>query len=197
MLNFPFLIAPFALLLPLGMQAASEQPENGVGIPATWHQAAGAERRISPLPLSEQAPAWSPVFEGVGPANSEQVRIERRIILRISPVSGAARESLAADAPRAQPNMRVVERAMGKCVESANIGGVADRGDRLLMFMRDRRTIAAKLEKGCSPRDFYRGFYMERSDDGKVCVQRDRLLSRSGAKCQVARFSELVLKPVD
>ena len=93
--------------------------------------------------------------------------------------------------------MRVVERKMGKCIQTAQIGGVADRGDSLVMFMRDRRTVAAKLEKGCSPRDFYRGFYMENSEDGKICVQRDRLMSRSGAKCQVDSFRELVLEPVE
>ena len=62
------------------------------------------------------------------------------------------------------------------------------------MFMRDRRTIAAQLEKGCSPRDFYRGFYVERSDDGQLCVARDRIMSRSGAKCRVAKFSRLMLE---
>ena len=89
----------------------------------------------------------------------------------------------------------MVERDAGPCIDSAGIGAVADRGDRLLLFMRDRRTIAARLEKGCSPRDFYRGAYMERSEDGRICVQRDRLMSRAGTKCQVAKFTELVVEP--
>ena len=65
------------------------------------------------------------------------------------------------------------------------------------MFLKDRRVFAAKLEKGCSPRDFYRGFYMENSEDGRLCIKRDRLMSRAGAKCQVDSFKELVVEQVD
>ena len=195
--SLPILFAPLALLLPLGWHGAGEDKDAGIPAAATSQQTRDADRKISPLPLSEQAPGWSPVFDGIGPATGEQVRIERRVILRISPAPGPARQSLTAEAPRAQQRTRIVERKMGKCVESANIGGVADRGDHLVMFLRDRRMVAARLEKGCSPRDFYRGFYMERSEDGKICVERDRLMSRSGAKCQVDSFRELVVEPVD
>ena len=194
--SLPILLAPFALLLPLGMQGLGDERGAEVQDPQVFTQSHEGERRISPMPLSQEAPAWSALFEGIGPATSEQVRIERGIILRISPVPGPARRSFNADVPSARP-MRVVERPVGDCIESSRVGGVADRGEHLLMFMRDRRTIAARLEKGCSPRDFYRGFYMESSEDGKICVRRDRLMSRSGVKCQVARFSELVLEPAE
>lgn len=191
--SLPILFAPLALLVPLGLQGMDADAGKGVLDPVVAEQGRKDERRISPLPLSPEAPAWSPLFDGIEPATGEQVRIERRVILRVSPAPGNARQSLMA-AP--QP-MRVVERKMGQCLDGANIGGVADRGNHLVMFLRDRRTVAARLEKGCSPRDFYRGFYMERSEDGKICAKRDRLMSRSGAKCQVASFSELVLEPVD
>ncbi|MBX7540807.1 hypothetical protein [Qipengyuania sphaerica] len=192
--SLPILFAPLALLLPLGMQGVGDGHEADVVDSQLSRQSHEGERRISPLPLSDQAPAWSPLFDGIAPSNNEQVRIERGIILRISPAPGPALRNFNAEAPRP---MRVVERPLGECIESARVGGVADRGEHLLMFMRDRRTIAARLEKGCSPRDFYRGFYMERSEDGKICVRRDRLMSRSGAKCQVAKFSELVLEPAE
>lgn len=193
--SFSALFTPFALLLPLGLLGAPAQER--------WEreqiaeQSNEGERRISPLPLSEEAPGWSPVFEGIGPSLSEQVRIERRVILRIAPASGLVRRDVTGDAVPSQPRTRVIERPAGKCVNSAAIGGVADRGDHLLMFMRDRRIIAARLEKGCTPRDFYRGFYVERRDDGQLCIARDRIMSRSGAKCQFTKFSQLVVERVE
>ena len=60
------------------------------------------------------------------------------------------------------------------------------------MYMRDRQIISAELEKACSPRDFYLGFYVERSPDGQLCVNRDRLMSRAGAKCRIADFRRLI-----
>lgn len=196
--SLPIMLAPFALLLPLSMQFGDHRADAGDVGETTYHQANEGERKISPLPLSREAPAWSPLFDGIEPETGQQVRIDRRVILRISPAPAPERNrrNPNADAPQSPP-VRIVERPMGDCIESAKVGGVADRGDYLLMFLRDRRTVAARLEKGCSPRDFYRGFYMERSEDGKICIRRDRLMSRSGAKCQVAQFRELVVEPVE
>lgn len=82
---------------------------------------------------------------------------------------------------------------MGKCVDIGDISGVQpDRGGRLMLFMRDQRIVAAELEKACSARDFYSGFYIDKNDDGRLCVSRDRLQSRSGAKCQLSRMRRLV-----
>ena len=188
--SLPFLFAPLTLLLPLALPGA--QPAEAEDIVPVAEQVRERDSRLSPLPLSQDAPAWTPLFDGVAPPRGEQVRIQRRVILRISPAP--ARQNLTAEAAPAPVRQRIVERPAGDCIDSSNIGGVADRGDRLVMFMRDRRTLAARLEKGCSPRDFYRGFYMERSEDGKLCVRRDRLMSRSGAKCQVASFTQLVVE---
>ena len=192
--SLPLFLAPLALLFPVGWQVP-----DGSNFPVLPQQEAHQirEKRLSPLPLSEDAPAWSPVFDGVGPEKNQQVRIERRVILRISPARSTVGQNLAANSAQANAGRRIVERPFAKCVDSAAIGGVADHGDRLVMFTRDRRTLFAKLEKGCSPRDFYRGFYMERSADGKICVNRDRLLSRAGAKCQVTRFTQLAVEAAD
>ena len=52
--------------------------------------------------------------------------------------------------------------------------------------------ISARLEKSCRARDFYSGFYVERREDGNICINRDKLLSRAGAKCEVSRMRELI-----
>ena len=87
---------------------------------------------------------------------------------------------------------------MGDCLPANGIVGVSDRGSRLIIYMRDRSLISAQLEKACSPRDFYLGFYVERSDDGQLCVGRDRLMSRAGAKCRISEMNRLVaVRPRD
>lgn len=190
------LLAPIALALPLGAigVASADDWEEG----QTIGQSRDSDRSITALPLSDEAPGWAPLFEGIEPADVNQVRIERRVILRIAPARSSARQSLVSEAaPLSQPRTRLVERSFGKCIDSDRIGAVADRGDRLLMYLRDRRMLTAELEKGCSPRDFYQGFYMERSDDGKLCIKRDRILSRSGAKCQVMKLRQLVVERED
>ena len=95
----------------------------------------------------------------------------------------------------AAPNApRMIERKMGDCIPMSWIaGGQPEGGSRLLLFLRDRRLVAANLEKACSARDFYRGFYVDKPNaDGKLCADRDRILSRSGARCQISSFRLLV-----
>ncbi|MFZ9395208.1 MAG: hypothetical protein ACO25F_03995 [Erythrobacter sp.] len=127
------------------------------------------------------------------PLVSRQVRIERRVTVRISPRSAVERQSLMAEADEMAPTVRYQERKIGKCLSISDIAGVqTGSGDRLLLFMRDRRMVTARLEKSCRARDFYSGFYVERNDVGKLCVERDKLQSRAGANCQLSRIRELV-----
>lgn len=125
--------------------------------------------------------------------SAHQVRIERRITVRVVPLSSAPRQSLMAEIPRPPQPTRFEERKMGKCLAIDDITGVqTGSGDRLVLFLRDRRMVSARLEKACRARDFYSGFYLERNEDGKICVDRDKLLSRAGANCELDRLRELV-----
>lgn len=122
-----------------------------------------------------------------------QVRIEQRVVVRISPHSTAQRQSLMADLPQRPLPPRFEERKMEKCLPVSGIAGVeTGSGNRLLLFLRDRRVVTANLEKSCRARDFYSGFYVEPNEDGKLCVDRDKLQSRSGANCEIDRMRELV-----
>ena len=140
------------------------------------------------------APVWASLVDAALADAQEQVRVERRVIVRISPRIPLQSE----DAARAEgldsgatPQFR--ERKMGKCVAIKSIVGVQiSESDRLLLFMRDRKVVSAKLEKSCRSRDFYSGFYVENSDDGMICAERDTLHSRAGANCQVIRMRRLV-----
>lgn len=140
-------------------------------------------------------PAWMS-FNAPNPIEDLfQVRIQQRVIVRIAPRSSKPRQSLTAElreVDRPAPP-QLVEKRMGDCMKISDIAAVqTTRDDRLMLYLRDRRLVSAKLEKSCSARDYYSGFYLERNEDGKLCRKRDKLLSRSGANCEIDRLRQLV-----
>lgn len=180
--SLPSLFAALALALALGPQTA-----------------AGAELddEASALEVGgvgETPSIWQALAEGFRPADAAQVRIEQRIIWRVNPMPGPSRSNLNAFAAQAQGASRLAERRMSGCIPMSWIaGGQAQEGSRLLLFLRDRRMVAADLERACSARDFYSGFYVDKPDsDGRLCAGRDRILARSGARCSISAFHLLV-----
>ena len=130
------------------------------------------------------------------PPPAEQVNIEQRVTIRINPrpapmpIGPAMMDTAASSEPR------FMERKLGKCVALASVAGIQPvSSDKLLLITRDDRLITAQLAKGCQAREFYSGLIINRAADGQMCVKRDELMSRSGAKCQVINFKELV--PLD
>lgn len=174
------LFAPLVLLMPSAAEMIA--PEEGELIP---REAAASAVPAEPGWRQFDAPHAVPV--------AEQVRIERRVTIRVTPRSPEPRQSLMAElAPIATPST-MTERRMGKCVPVAGIAGVqTGQGGQLILYMRDQRIVSANLEKACTARDFYSGFYLERNADGMLCVDRDRLHSRTGSQCQVSRMRQLV-----
>ena len=121
----------------------------------------------------------------------DQVRIDQRIIIRLpSPASapaavGAQRQSVA--------KLQYKEKKIGKCLWVDRLGGSRPGPDRTLdLLTRDGILIRAYLGDGCLAREFYAGAYMERSYDGKLCVDRDVLHARTGAKCAIDKFRLLI-----
>ena len=185
----PLMSALLSMLLPFG--APGLAPDSGVVV-------LQAEEREAPLrdgPMSRRAPNWMSFSGSLPEPVARQVRIEGRMILRINPQPGTVRQDMLAEVQPRQATVpaRLVERPMGECIATSNIAGVSDRGSRLVIYLRDRSMVSARLEKSCSPRDFYLGFYMEQNRDGQLCVDRDRLMSRAGARCQISEFNRLVL----
>lgn len=167
---------------------------------AAWPAPAASDRAAEP---AAEAPAempaaplavWRELAEGFLPEEAAQVRIEQHIIWRVTPIPGPARQSMHALVPAAPNAPRMIERKMGDCIPMSWIaGGQPQGGSRLLLFLRDRRLVAANLEKACSARDFYSGFYVDKPNaDGKLCADRDRILARNGARCEISSFRLLV-----
>lgn len=167
------------LLAPLALVAGSPSLDAGVD--------GDASGSVAPY----RRAAWRHIAEAFRAEPVAQVRIEQRLIIRVAP-RGSARELLAV-LPNEARTSRMRERKIGRCLPTAGIAGVEiGADDRLLLFMRDRRLISASLEKVCRARDFYSGFYVERSGDGLLCIGRDMLHSRTGTSCIVSRLRQLV-----
>lgn len=180
------LLAGLALVLPAGV--------GGGGAPAkdVWH--AGAERASRPAePPAATRQSFVNLLQQYEGDRHNQVRIEQRVIIRIAPARNI-RQDLVADLPPGSPiALRYREQPMKRCVQVANIAGVQSGSqNRLILFMRDRHIVSAALEKACSARDFYSGFYIERNEDGLLCSGRDTLQSRTGASCGVRQLAHLV-----
>ena len=176
------LLAPIMLLV---SAVGGDRP--GDGVPALSDE--GADRGTA------DAPQWPiGVIRSFEPDSAWQVHIEQRMIIRIAPraMMPVPRDMFAAF-PQPAARSRLVERKIGKCLAAADILGVEASGpSSLLLFMRDRRMINAELDRSCRSLTFYSGFYLSRSTDGKVCVDRDTLLSRSGSACKLSRIRQLV-----
>ncbi len=181
------LTAPAALILPVMAAAGSGVPTGDAqGVPASAPQCDAA-------PALAEPPVINPLSALRNSSIARQVRIEQRVVVRITPRPPAARQNLLADLPQREIAPRFEERGKEKCVALEGIAGVqTGSGNRLVLFLRDQRMISVNLEKACRARDFYSGFYVEKSKDGRLCVERDKLQSRTGARCEVEAMRQLV-----
>ena len=175
-------IAPLALLW-------SGSPGDGEAARLLPEQEGPAQASAS---AGDPALGWIILDSLVSVPTQNQVRIEQRVTIRISPLVNSPRQSIMPDVP--QVNLRdYEERDAGKCVPLRAIRAVqSGSDDRLLLYLRDRRVLSLRLRKSCRAQDFYSGFYVEPRDDGMLCVERDTLRSRTGATCELREINRLV-----
>ncbi|SFG39726.1 hypothetical protein SAMN05518801_12219 [Novosphingobium sp. CF614] len=187
------LLYPIALLLPAASGIESDSRAD-----AAMERAGAPQAYAWPaMPPRVPMPGWpvaTGAFQNGEPEAGWQVRIEQRMQIRITPrASLPMPPDMFVGIPDDDFGVHFSERKIGNCLSIAEIGGVQpDRGTRLLLYMRDRRLVAAELERSCRARDFYSGFYLARTPDGQLCIDRDTLLSRSGMNCKLTRIRQLV-----
>lgn len=173
-------LAPLALLL---VGAAVTADPGG----------AAASGGGSPVPAVASALHGQPLVADWHPPVWRQVRIEQHSSIRITPGTAAMPPAMVEELEQEERVEHLGQRKFGKCLGINTIAAVqSGDGDELLLFLHDQRIISVKLEKRCSARDFYSGFYIIRHADGAMCTGRDILQSRSGANCKIRRLMELV-----
>lgn len=179
------LLAPLALLWPsLGQRPPVVTKDVQNQAPQSPRPLTGAEAPQSPVRMLQDAVPGTPAW---------QVRIEQRVIIRISPGTPQARQQVMSALPRRPIRETYQEERVKGCVPISTIVGVEPGpSNRLLLFMSDRRVLTVELDRTCNARDFYSGFYIERNDDGRLCGGRDELQSRAGSSCAVEQLNRLV-----
>ncbi len=122
------------------------------------------------------------------PIQFAQVMIREQILIR---VPARVRNTPRVVVP---PAVEWKESRGPKCVQMRSIAGATLLSPNSFdLVLRDRSRIRAKLEKRCPALDYYRGFYIDTTADGRICAGRDFIRSRAGGECQIDRF--LTLSP--
>lgn len=109
----------------------------------------------------------------------------QRIIVRVPsrPVGGGVRA--------AAPMTEWREADGPRCLQTSQIAA-ATIGERSIDFiLRDNRRVRARLGQRCQGLHYYRGFYLDRPRDGRICAERDVIRSRMGGQCDIAAFRTL------
>jgi hypothetical protein len=123
---------------------------------------------------------------GSVPVVLAQVQIEQRTVLRVRAVS--APESLGPP-----DKIHWDEKKGPKCVQmNALAGALVSSPTSIDLILRGGLRMRAKLEKSCPSIDFYSGFYVRPSKDGRICEDRDLIHARTGGECEIDSFRTLV-----
>ncbi|PKP88688.1 MAG: hypothetical protein CVT78_00455 [Alphaproteobacteria bacterium HGW-Alphaproteobacteria-17] len=151
----------------------------------------------APPPVAAPEPLTSvavPTLEQIAPF--WQVVIEERLIIRV-PAQRSQLNNFAAGSPQNRRATEIPlvwkEKKAPKCVAMRNIMGMqAVQRDSIDIITRQNERLRAQLNRGCRALDFYAGFYMQGSKDGRLCADRDQIHARTGAKCEIDKFRLMV-----
>lgn len=127
-----------------------------------------------------------------------QVRVQQRVIVRVPNLRRSSRQPLGLAARISQlpeKSNRLKEKKIGKCLWVNKLSAArpgSGKKQNLEFVTKSGGLIRAYLGDGCLAREFYAGAYMEKAKDGKLCIDRDIVRARTGAKCEISKFRELV-----
>jgi len=82
-----------------------------------------------------------------------------------------------------------------KCIAMNDIlaAAVVERSS-VDLVLRGGFRIRARLAPHCPGLDYYSGFYVVPSSDGKLCASRDVIRDRAGGECEIDKFRQLVAR---
>jgi hypothetical protein len=110
----------------------------------------------------------------------------RQIIIRVP--SGPPR----AIAPAGASLIKWRESRGPNCIAATRlIGATLLSQNSVDLILRDNSRVRARLQRTCPSLDYYRGFYINATADGRICADRDSIRSRAGGECQIDQFRAL------
>ena len=78
------------------------------------------------------------------------------------------------------------------CISASRLlGATLLRQNSVDLILRDNSRVRAQLQRRCPALDYYRGFYINATEDGRICADRDSIHSRAGGECQIDAFRTL------
>lgn len=118
-------------------------------------------------------------------AESRSVAVRQQIVIRVS-------RGVRPAPPAGASLIRWKELRGPRCVPAGAIAGATMLGPNSVdLVLRDNRRVRAVLERRCPALDYYYGFYVDATEDGQVCAERDFVRSRIGGECQIDEFRSL------
>ncbi len=119
------------------------------------------------------------------PPQGASITVRQQIIIRVP--TGIRRVT-----PAGASLIRWQEGRGPRCVAASRIVGAARMAqDSVDFIFRDNSRIRARLERRCPALDYYRSFYVNATEDGQICADRDSIRSRTGGECQIDQFRTL------
>jgi hypothetical protein len=91
------------------------------------------------------------------------------------------------------PAAALREKKGPRCVQIEDIlaAGVLARTS-VDLVLRGGYRMRARFAASCPGLDYYSGFYLVPSADGKICADRDAIRDRAGGECAIDKFRKLV-----
>ena len=129
--------------------------------------------------------AFSGADAQANPSERPTIGIRQQFIIR---VQRGPRLSV----PRGAARIDWEESRGPRCVQAARIAGATLLGQNSVdLVLRDSSRIRARLEQRCPALDYYYGFYVNATEDGRICADRDVIRSRVGGECRIDDFRTL------
>ncbi|MES2753635.1 MAG: hypothetical protein V4659_03125 [Pseudomonadota bacterium] len=130
------------------------------------------------------------LLPGAGTARADyeiaQLVIQQQVVVRVP------RLSVSATLIAAKP-VTWVEQKGPKCIALAQLAGaLITQADAVDLVSVGGGRVRARLDDDCPALDFYSGFYLKPTKDGRICAGRDAVRSRAGRKCEIDKFRTLV-----
>ncbi len=130
---------------------------------------------------SAALPFPAPALDG---SQWAQVTIRQTVVIRVPSLPPP---------PPIERGIQWKEKKGPKCVSVAGLGGFAiTTPDAIDLIVKGGARYRARLERGCPSVAFYSGFYIRPPADGRICVGRDMVHSRTGGECDIEKFRTLV-----
>jgi len=137
-----------------------------------------------------------PVRESDSRLRLAQITVRERVIIRVQTLSPRAMPARSSRKTVLPKPLKWKERKAKKCIATELLAGASvTQEDSVDLLLRSGSRLRARLESSCPALDFYSGFYLKPTKDGRICADRDTIYSRSGGHCEITAFRNLVPDP--